>query len=89
MKQRLGTYVLNRIKSSIYLNNIIHILAEKLMVQDFKLDATLTLLFTFSFLDISNIYITNVIPFPNFASENTLSPPPPPAPQHTHSHSWS
>jgi hypothetical protein len=31
------------------------------------------------------IYISNVIPFSGFPSENSLSPTPPRAPQHTHS----
>jgi hypothetical protein len=35
-------------------------------------------------LDIFFIYISNVIPFPSFPSEN----PPSLAPQPTHSHSW-
>jgi hypothetical protein len=36
-------------------------------------------------LDIFFIYISNVIPFPSFSSENPLSLPPLPAPQPTHS----
>ena len=41
-------------------------------------------------LDIFFIYISNVIPFPSFPSENPLfTLPPPPASQPTHSHSWS
>ena len=39
-------------------------------------------------LDIFFIYISNVIPFPSFPSENPLSSPPPSALQPTHSHSW-
>jgi hypothetical protein len=41
-------------------------------------------------LDILFIYISNIIPFPSFPSENPISTPPPPAPQltHTHSQSW-
>ena len=46
------------------------------------------LLFFFLFLlDIFFIYISNVIPFPSFPSENPLSPPP--APHLIHFHSWS
>jgi hypothetical protein len=41
---------------------------------------------SFFFKDIFFIYISNVIPFPSFPSENPLSPPP--VPQPTHSHSW-
>ena len=45
------------------------------------------LLFFFLFLlDIFFIYISNVIPFPSFPSENPLSPPP--ASQLTQFHSW-
>jgi hypothetical protein len=36
-------------------------------------------------LDIFFIYISNVIPFPVFPSENPLSPPPPPTHQPSHS----
>jgi hypothetical protein len=43
---------------------------------------------TYILLDIFFIYISNVIPFPSFPSENHPSPPPPSAPQPTHSHSW-
>jgi hypothetical protein len=35
-------------------------------------------------LDIFFIYLSNVIPFPSFPSENSLSSTPPPAPQLTH-----
>ena len=38
-------------------------------------------------LDIFFIYISNVIPFPSFLSENPLSPLPSSTPQPTHSHS--
>jgi hypothetical protein len=38
------------------------------------------------FLDIFFIYISNVIPFPDFPSEIPLSPPPPSAHQPIHSH---
>jgi hypothetical protein len=41
--------------------------------------------FNFFLLDIFFIYISNVIPFPGFPSDNLLSPPPPPAQQPTHS----
>ena len=37
-------------------------------------------------LDIFFIYISNVIPFPSFPSENPLSSPSPPAPQPTYSY---
>jgi hypothetical protein len=37
-------------------------------------------------LDIFFIYISNVILFPSFPSENPLSSPPPPAPKPTHSY---
>ena len=40
--------------------------------------------FLYFLLDIFFIYISNVIPFSSFPSENPLSPPP--APQPTHSH---
>jgi hypothetical protein len=40
-------------------------------------------------LDIFFTYISNIIPFPSFPSENPLSPPPPLAHPPTHSHSWS
>jgi hypothetical protein len=38
-----------------------------------------------SLLDILLIYISNVIPFPGFSSENPYPLPPPPAPQSTRS----
>jgi hypothetical protein len=41
--------------------------------------------FFFFKLDIFFIYISNVIPFPGFPSENPLSSPPHPAQQPTHS----
>jgi hypothetical protein len=52
---------------------------------------TVTNEYFFSFLlDSFFIYLSNVIPFPSFPSENPLSPPPPPPPQPTHSRfqSW-
>jgi hypothetical protein len=43
------------------------------------------LFFSFSFflLDIFFIYVSNVIPFPSFPSENSLSPPPSSQPTHS------
>jgi hypothetical protein len=41
--------------------------------------------FSFFFLDIFFINISNIIPFPSFPSENSPTLPPPPDHQHTHS----
>jgi hypothetical protein len=45
------------------------------------------LFFSFFLLDIYFTYISNVVPFPGFPSENTLFPPSPhPPPPSTHQH---
>jgi hypothetical protein len=50
-----------------------------------SIDRMAILLLYFLLLDIFFIYISNVIPFPGFLSENPLSPPHPSAHQPTHS----